>query len=103
MLYFTSIYIVILLKSVSLGVVWAMIVYHYPQIRSARYWLLALLLTCPSGALLLLGASVSWPTSLGLALVSGSFSLMWQHPPPAPFAALAGRRMIVMYGVCLHT
>lgn len=75
---FLTLYVIILLNSASLAVVWAVIAYTNSSMTAARYWLAALVMTCVSGALLFLGQESGFIALAGLTLVSGSFATMWQ-------------------------
>lgn len=75
---FITLYVIILLNSASFALVWGVIAYTYRSLTAARYWLLALIMTCAGGPLLFLGADLPIVAFVGLTLVTGSFSLMWQ-------------------------
>lgn len=75
---FTTLYIIILLNSLSFAVVWAVIAMAYRSITAARYWFWALAMTCVGGPMLLIGDSHAILGHAGLAVVSGSFTMMWQ-------------------------
>lgn len=75
---FLTLYVVILLNSASLAVVWAVIAYTYSSMTAARYWLAALVMACASGPLLFLDQEGGFLALTGLTLVSGSFATMWQ-------------------------
>lgn len=75
---FITLYVIILLNSASFAVVWGVIAYSYRSLTAARYWLLALAMTCASGPLLFLGDGHPVLAFAGLTLVAGSFAMMWQ-------------------------
>lgn len=75
---FITLYAIILLNSASFALVWGVISYSYRSLTAARYWLLALVMTCASGPLLFLGDDRPVLAFAGLTLVAGSFSMMWQ-------------------------
>ena len=75
---FTTLYIIILLNSLSFAVVWAVIALAYRSIIAARYWFWALATTCVGGPMLLVGNDHAMLGHAGLAMVSGSFTMMWQ-------------------------
>ncbi|WMT91204.1 GGDEF domain-containing protein [Pelagibacterium sp. H642] len=74
---FVTLYVIILLNSASFAVVWLLFAYKHPSIKAARYWLAGLLMSCCSGPLLFLGGAGGL-ANMGLALVAGSFAIMWQ-------------------------
>lgn len=75
---FTTLYVVILLNSVGFAVIWAMVSYSYRTVVSARYWFAALLMTCLSGPLLVLGEGSRLLTYVGILLTVASFAAIWQ-------------------------
>lgn len=75
---FHTLYIILLLNSLSLALAWALIAFSYRFIVAARYWLAALVMSCASGPLLFLDGSDGLLTYAGLTLVSGCFAMMWQ-------------------------
>lgn len=75
---FTTLYVIILLNSLSFAVVWAVIALGHKSMTAARHWFWALVMTCVGGPLLLLGADHVVLGHAGLAMVSGSFAMMWQ-------------------------
>lgn len=75
---FTTLYVVILLNSVGFAVIWAMVSYSYRTVVSARYWFAALLMTCLSGPLLVLGEGSRPLTYVGILLTVTSFAAIWQ-------------------------
>lgn len=74
---FITLYVLILLNSASFALVWAVIAVHYRTLIAARHWRNALVMTCASGPLLVLGEGGAIGHA-GLALVAGSFATMWQ-------------------------
>ncbi len=105
---FLTLYVVILLNSASLAVVWGIIAYTYSSMTAARYWLAALVMACASGPLLFLGQEGGFMVLTGLTLVSGSFAMMWQglrvfygyqFDGTAVFAIMAGTMVsLLMFG-----
>lgn len=77
-LHFPTLYVIILLNSAGFALVWGVIAYTYRSMTAARYWLIALIMTCAGGPLLFLGADRPIVAFAGLTLVTGSFSMMWQ-------------------------
>jgi diguanylate cyclase (GGDEF)-like protein len=75
---FTTLYVLILLNSVGFAVTWAMISYSYRTVVSARFWFAALLMTCLSGPLLVLGEGSRLLTYVGILLTVASFAMIWQ-------------------------
>ena len=72
---FNTLYVIILLNSVSFAFVWAVFAIAYRSLTAARYWLLALVMTSMSGPLLVAGEDSQFLTYLGMTLVSGSFAI----------------------------
>jgi diguanylate cyclase (GGDEF)-like protein len=75
-----TLYIVILLNSLTLVVIWAAVTYTYRSFKPARFWLAACFLTMTGGAVLALRGDGSW--SVPLAMVGNSlliygFCLFW--------------------------
>ncbi len=75
---FTTLYVVILLNSVGFAVIWAMIAFSYRTVIAARYWFAALLMTCLSGPLLVLGEGSRLATYAGILLTVAGFAMVWQ-------------------------
>ncbi|MGO4831877.1 GGDEF domain-containing protein, partial [Rhizobiaceae sp. 2RAB30] len=76
---FPTLYLVILLNSLTLTVIWGAIVYDYRNFRAARYWLASCVLSTFGGGLLALqgnGFNFALAAS-GNALVIFSFGLVW--------------------------
>jgi diguanylate cyclase (GGDEF)-like protein len=76
---FETLYVVILLNSLSLIVVWTAIVSVYRSFIAARYWLGALIASAIGGVLLALDAAGDMPfvTYAGMATIAGGFGVMW--------------------------
>lgn len=75
---FTTLYVVILLNSIGFAVIWAMVSISYRTVVAARYWFAALLMTCLSGPLLVLGEESRLLTYTGVLLTVASFAVIWQ-------------------------
>lgn len=75
---FTTLYVVILLNSVGFAVIWAMIALSYRTVVAARYWFAALLMTCLSGPVLVLGEGSRLLTYAGILLTVAGFAMIWQ-------------------------
>lgn len=75
---FTTLYVIILLNSVGFAVIWAMIALSYRTVVAARYWFAALLMTCLSGPLLVVGEGSRLPTYAGILLTVAGFAMIWQ-------------------------
>lgn len=76
---FLTLYVVILLNSLTLSIIWASICYAYRSFRTARYWLASTALTTIGGAILALegfGFGLL-STVAGNALVVLGFCLTW--------------------------
>ena len=77
---FTTLYVVILLNSIGIAVVWAGVAISYPKLVAARFWLGALICTSFGGIMLYIEAAESarfW-TFLGIAAIGLGYSLIWQ-------------------------
>lgn len=77
---FTTLYVVILLNSIGIAVVWAGVAISYPKLVAARFWLAALVCTSFGGIMLFIEAAESarfW-TFLGIAAIGLGYSLIWQ-------------------------
>ncbi|WP_173932883.1 GGDEF domain-containing protein [Chelativorans sp. Marseille-P2723] len=92
---FLTLYVIILLNSLSFAIVWLVIACTYRSMKAARFWLAALVMTCVSGPLLVSADGNEAITYVGLTLVAGSFAVMWQgvrvfhHQPPFWLAVVA--------------
>ena len=102
---FNTLYVIILLNSVSFAFVWAVFAIAYRSLTAARYWLLALVMTSMSGPLLVAGEDSQFLTYLGMTLVSGSFAINWQgirvfygsQPDWGTVALIVGGSLAAMY------
>lgn len=77
---FLTLYIVILLNSLTVAVIWASVAYSYRSFVAARIWLGACLMTMTGGAVLALHGDGSGPilaAVLGNGLVIYGFCLFW--------------------------
>lgn len=76
---FVTLYVVILLNSLTLSIIWAAFCYIYRGFTAARYWLASTAMSTVGGlALSLEGLGVGLPTTtLGNCLVVFSFCLTW--------------------------
>lgn len=77
---FLTLYLVILLNSLTLVVIWAAVTYSYQSFRPARFWLAACLLTMTGGAVLTLRGDGDWSVPLamiGNSLLIYGFCLFW--------------------------
>jgi len=74
-----TLYIVILLNSLTVSVIWAAIAASYPTLEAARYWLASCILTTLGGAVLAIqgNAGALVPAVAGNALVIFGFFQMW--------------------------
>lgn len=75
-----TLYIVILLNSVTVAVIWAAVAHTYRSFLAARYWLAGCLLTMVGGAVLALHGNGGGPVLaavLGNGLVIFGFCLFW--------------------------
>lgn len=76
---FITLYIIILLNSVGFALVWLIISGSYKSLHhAARYWFMALMMTCAGAPLLVIGEnSLGW-TYAGNVLIINGFCLFWQ-------------------------
>jgi diguanylate cyclase (GGDEF)-like protein len=77
---FLTLYIVILLNSLTVSVIWAAVAYSYRSFTSARIWLAGCLMTMVGGAVLALHGDGSGPilaAVVGNGLVIYGFCLFW--------------------------
>lgn len=76
---FITLYIIILLNSVGFALVWLIISGSYKSLQhAARYWFMALMMTCAGGPLLVIGEnSLGWTYAGNILIISG-FGLFWQ-------------------------
>ncbi len=75
-----TLYIVILLNSMTVAVIWAAVAYSYRSFLAARYWLAGCLLTMVGGAVMALHGNGGGPVLaavLGNGLVIFGFCLFW--------------------------
>ncbi len=75
-----TLYIVILLNSMTLAVIWAAVAYTYRSFIAARYWLAGCLLTMTGGAVMALHGNGGGPVLaavIGNGLVIFGFCLFW--------------------------
>ncbi|GGE80205.1 GGDEF domain-containing protein [Stappia taiwanensis] len=77
---FQTLYVVIILNSLSLIVVWAAIVWVNKPFLAARYWLASLVMTSMGGAFLALddAPTATGITGFGISLIGAGFGVMWQ-------------------------
>jgi diguanylate cyclase (GGDEF)-like protein len=78
MLDFMTLYVIIMLNSLSFAVIWAAIATSYKSLRAARYWLTSLMMTCASGPMLVAGEGTPFLKHIAICLVSGAFAVNWQ-------------------------
>lgn len=89
---FTTLYVIVLLNSVGFALVWAVIALSYRSLLAARYWFAALVISCVSGPILILGENSQWWNYFGNILIILSFCFLWQgvriilKQPPAWYA-----------------
>jgi len=77
---FLTLYLVILLNSLTLVVIWGAVTYTYRSFKPARFWLAACVLTMTGGAVLTLRGDGTWSVPLamiGNSLLIYGFCLFW--------------------------
>jgi len=80
MLDFLTLYIIILLNTVCLAIIWAGIAWAYRSFPAARYWLTSLLVQGLGGVCLALDGTgpAGMPTFAGIWLLATGYCVMWQ-------------------------
>ncbi|RNF36379.1 GGDEF domain-containing protein [Paracoccus methylarcula] len=76
---FLTLYIVIILNSLTVCVIWTGVVATYSNFTPSRIWLASVILSCIGGAILSLQGNEGafWPATIGNTIIIYSFCLLW--------------------------